>query len=161
MSNAGFREKSVAKATQKYAETPAIFCQIAQPDSDYLIVPSVSSEKRKYIPIGYLDKNVIASNLALIVPNASYYEFGILTSSIHMAWVRAVAGRLEMRYRYSKDVVYNNFPWPTITEKTRKKVEETAKRILDVRNRFTGCSLASFLSLTPKSLGPHSAFGFN
>ena len=149
-----FREKSVAKATQKYAETPAIFCQIAQPDSDYLIVPSVSSEKRKYIPIGYLDKNVIASNLALIVPNASYYEFGILTSSIHMAWVRAVAGRLEMRYRYSKDVVYNNFPWPTITEKTRKKVEETAKRILDVRNRFTGCSLASLYnpSKMPKEL---------
>ena len=105
-----FRSASKAAATRKFAEIPTLFCQIAQPDSDYIIIPGVSSERRKYIPIGFMCKEIIASNLVQIIPNATLYHFGILTSNVHMAWMRAVCGRLEMRYRYSKDVVYNNFP---------------------------------------------------
>ena len=86
--------------------------EIKQPDSDYLLIPATSSENRRYIPIGFVEKNVIANNAASFVPNASLYHFGILTSSVHMAWMRAVCGRLKSDYRYSNTIVYNNFPWP-------------------------------------------------
>ena len=109
-----FRLSSVKEATRKYAEIPYQFMEIKQPDSDYLLIPATSSENRRYIPIGFVEKNVIANNAASFVPNASLYHFGILTSSVHMAWMRAVCGRLEMRYRYSVNVVYNNFPWPDL-----------------------------------------------
>ncbi len=137
-----FRLASKASATQKFAATPTLFCQIAQPDTDYIIVPGVSSEKRKYIPIGFMNKEVIASNLVQIIPDATLYHFGVLTSNVHMAWMRAVAGRLKSDYRYSKDIVYNNFPWPNPTEAQKEKIERTAQGILDARAQHADSSLA-------------------
>lgn len=117
-----FRLKSKAESTRKFASTPMIFAQITQPsNANYIIVPRVSSEKRRYIPIGFMSKDTIASDAVQIIPNAGLYHFGILTSNVHMAWMRALAGRLEMRYRYSKDIVYNNFPWPNPTKGTTSK----------------------------------------
>lgn len=137
-----FRAASKAAATRKFADTPTLFCQIAQPDTDYIIVPGVSSEKRKYIPIGFMNKETIASNLVQIIPDASLYHFGVLTSNIHMAWMRAVCGRLKSDYRYSKDIVYNNFPWPTPTDAQKAKIEQTAQGILDARVLYPDASLA-------------------
>ena len=137
------REASVAAAIRKFAEIPHLFAQRTQPeDTDYIIIPRVSSEKRRYIPMGFMDKNVKVSDAVQIVPNASLYHFGILTSNVHMAWMRVVCGRLEMRYRYSKDIVYNNFPWPTPTEEQKAKIEATAQAILDARAKYPDCSLA-------------------
>ena len=140
-----FRLMSKAKTTNGYAKVPHLFAQITQPDGvDYLIIPSVSSERRRYIPIGYMDANVIASNAVQILPNATLYHFGVLTSSVHMAWMRTVAGRLEMRYRYSKEIVYNTFAWPDlhISSSPREKIEKTAQHILDVRAQYPDCSFA-------------------
>lgn len=141
-----FRAASKAAATRKFADTPTIFCQIAQPDTDYIIIPGVSSEKRKYIPIGFMDKDTIASNLVQIIPNATLYHFGVLTSNVHMSWMRAVCGRLKSDYRYSKDIVYNNFPWPNSTDEQKIKIEQTAQAILDARQKiqeeYPNCSLA-------------------
>lgn len=137
-----FRLASVAEGTRKFAETPTLFCQIAQPDTDYIAVPKTSSEKRKYIPIGFLDKNVIASDLLFLIPNAKLYHFGILTSNVHNAWMRMLCGRLKSDYRYAKDIVYNNFPWPTPTEKQKEDIEKTAQMILDARKLYSNCSLA-------------------
>ena len=143
-----FRASSKAAATRKFAETPTLFCQIAQPDTDYVIVPAVSSERRRYIPIGFMDKETIASNLVQIIPNANLYHFGILTSNVHMAWMRAVCGRLKSDYRYSKDVVYNNFPWPTPTDAQKAKIEQTAQAILDARALYPDASLADLYDET-------------
>jgi hypothetical protein len=137
-----FRAASKAAGTRKFAETPTLFCQIAQPDSDYIIVPKVSSERRRYIPMGFMSKETIASDLVFIIPDAGLYHFGVLTSNVHMAWMRAVCGRLKSDYRYSKDVVYNNFPWPTPTEAQREKIEQTAQAILDARALYPDASLA-------------------
>lgn len=137
-----FRLASVAEGTRKFAETPTLFCQIAQPNTDYIAVPKTSSEKRKYIPIGFLDKNVIASDLLFLIPNAKLYHFGILTSNVHNAWMRMLCGRLKSDYRYAKDIVYNNFPWPTPTEKQKEDIEKTAQMILDARKLYSDCSLA-------------------
>ena len=137
-----FRQNSSAASTRKFAETPTLFCQIAQPDTSYIIVPSVSSSRRKYVPIGFMDANVITSNLAFLIPDATLFHFGILTSNVHNAWMRAVAGRLKSDYRYSKDIVYNNFPWPTPTEAQKAKIEQTAQAILDARALYPDCSLA-------------------
>lgn len=137
-----FRAASKAAATRKFAETPTLFCQIAQPDTDYIIVPAVSSEKRRYVPIGFMKKETIASNLVQIIPNAGLYHLGVLTSNVHMAWMRAVCGRLKSDYRYSKDIVYNNFPWPTPTDAQKAKIEQTAQAILDARALYPECSLA-------------------
>lgn len=135
------RSKTKTEAVQKQAATPMLFSQIRQPKSDYIFVPETSSENRKYIPIGFLSKDVIASNSALVGENASIYHFGILTSNVHMAWMRTVAGRLESRYRYSPSV-YNNFPWPELSEKQKQKIEATATKILNVRKLYSDCSLA-------------------
>ena len=143
-----FRASSKAAATRKFAETPTLFCQIAQPDTDYVIVPAVSSERRRYIPIGFMGKETIASNLVQIIPNAKLYHFGILTSNVHMAWMRAVCGRLKSDYRYSKDVVYNNFPWPTPTDAQKAKIEQTAQAILDARALYPDASLADLYDET-------------
>ena len=143
-----FRASSKAAATRKFAETPTLFCQIAQPDTDYVIVPAVSSERRRYIPIGFMGKETIASNLVQIIPNANLYHFGILTSNVHMAWMRAVCGRLKSDYRYSKDVVYNNFPWPTPTDAQKAKIEQTAQAILDARALYPDASLADLYDET-------------
>lgn len=137
------RENSNREATRRLALTPSLFGEIRQPEKGYyLIVPSTSSERRRYIPIGFLDCNIIATNANLIVPNATLYEFGILTSNVHNSWMRVVAGRLKSDYRYSASIVYNNFPWPTPTEKQKENIEKTAQMILDARALYPDCSLA-------------------
>ena len=136
------RLASSAAPTRALAEKPYLFFSTPQTDSNYLCIPEVSSERRRYIPIGFMDKSVIASNKLLIVPDATLYHFGILTSNVHMGWVRAVAGRLEMRYQYSGATVYNNFPWPMPTDEQRAKIEQTAQAILDGRALYPDCSLA-------------------
>lgn len=135
------RENAPDPGRNKLAERPTLFRETNNPAS-YVIVPSVSSEKRKYVPIGFLDENTIPTNLVLIIPDASLFHFGVLTSSVHMAWMRAVCGRLEMRYRYSKDIVYNNFPWPTPTDEQKAQIERTARGILDARALYPDSSLA-------------------
>ncbi len=138
-----FRENSSAKTTRGYAKVPHLFAQITQPDEeDYLLIPSVSSEKRRYIPIGFMKANAIASNAVQIVPNATLYHFGILTSNVHMAWMRTVAGRLKSDYRYSKELVYNTFPFPNPTKQQKEKIEKTAQAILQARKLYPDCSLA-------------------
>lgn len=137
-----FRLNSKAEGTRKFAETPTIFCQIAQPNSDYIAIPKTSSEKRKYIPIGFLDKNIIASDLLFLIPDANIYHFGILTSNVHNAWMRTLCGRLKSDYRYAKDIVYNNFPWPSPTKEQQAKIEKTAQSILTAREKYKDCSLA-------------------
>ena len=143
-----FRLESVKEATRKFADYPTRFMEIKQPETDYILVPATSSEKRRYIPMGYVDKNVIASNAASFVPNASLYHFGVLTSNVHMAWMRVVAGRLEMRYRYSVNIVYNNFPWCNPTPEQKAQIEQTAQAILDARAKYPECSLADLYDET-------------
>jgi hypothetical protein len=137
-----FRLKSSSEGTRKLVETPCRFHVENMPDNDYIVIPKVSSEKRKYIPMNFMSPNVIASDLVFVMPNATMYHFGILTSTIHMAWTRSVCGRLEMRYRYSKDIVYNNFPWPNPTEKQKETIEKAAQDVLDTRAKFPSASLA-------------------
>ena len=143
-----FRMDSKAKTTNGYAKFPALFAQIAHTYEDYIIIPRVSSENRKYIPIGFLDKNSIASDAVQIIPNATLYHFGVLTSNVHMAWMRAVAGRLKSDYRYSKDIVYNNFPWPEVNKKQRMAIEAAAQAVLDERAKHPGTSLADLYEPT-------------
>ena len=132
-----FRLDSKAKTTNGYAKVPHLFAQITQPDNvDYLLIPSVSSERREYIPIGFMSSAIISSNAVQIVPNATLYHFGVLTSNVHMAWMRTVAGRLKSDFRYSKEIVYNSFPWPQPTEEQIRKIEETAQKILDTRDLY-------------------------
>lgn len=126
---------------QKLADTPTLFRETKNPD-EYIIVPRVSSENRRYIPLGFLNGDVIPTDSATIIPEAGIYEFGILTSNVHMAWMRAVCGRLKSDYRYSKDIVYNNFPWCNPTSEQKEKIEQTAQAILDARNLFPNSSLA-------------------
>ena len=130
---------------RKLADKPALFRETNNPKT-YIIVPSVSSEKRRYVPMGFLDDNTIPTNLVLIIPNATLYHFGILESNVHMAWMRVVCGRLKSDYRYSKDVVYNNFPWPdglpSFGEDVRSRIEHTAQAILDARAKYPDSCLA-------------------
>lgn len=130
------RLESKAAGTRKFAETPTLFAQIAQPegDGDYLLVPSVSSERRDYVPIAFVDNKIICSNLAFLVPNASLYHFGVMSSQFHNAWMRVVAGRLKSDYRYSKDLVYNTFVWPNASCEKRQIIQECAKKVLAVRD---------------------------
>ena len=154
-----FRLDSKAEATRKFAKIPTLFCQIAQPNSDYLLVPSVSSERRRYIPIGFLSRTIIANNLVFVIPHATIYHFGVLSSNIHNEWMRTVAGRLKSDYRYSKDIVYNNFPFPLeVTEKQKEQIEQLAQNILDIRAEFAQSSLADLynpLTMPPKLLKAH------
>ena len=126
---------------QRLASTPTLFREQINPDTA-IIIPTVSSEKRKYVPMGFIDKSIIVNANAQVVADATIFHFGILTSSVHMAWMRAVAGRLEMRYRYSKDIVYNNFPWCSPTDAQKAKIEFTAQGILDARAKYPDASLA-------------------
>ena len=138
-----FRLASNAKTTNGYAKVPMLFAQITQPDGcDFLLVPCVTSERRNYIPIGFMRSNIIASNAVQIVPNATLYDFAILTSAMHMAWMRTVCGRLEMRYRYSRDLCYNTFPWPEVSETQKKAVSELADMVLNIRNMYPDKTLA-------------------
>ena len=137
------RLSSSAKTTIGYANVPHSFAQVTQPEGvECLLVPSVSSERRRYIPIGFIKPGIVASNAVQIVPGATLYHFGVLTSIVHMAWMRVVCGRLEMRYRYSKEQVYNTFPWPKPTELQKAKIEQTAQAILDARSLYPDSSLA-------------------
>ena len=138
-----FRQASVKEATRRCADTPSLFMEVKEPQSNYLLIPATSSEQRKYIPIGYVDKSVIPNNAVQFVPDATLYHFGVLTSNVHMAWMRAVCGRLEMRYRYSANIVYNNFPWPNPTEEQKSRIEQTAQAILDARANYPNASLAT------------------
>ena len=137
-----FRLSSKSAGTRKIAETPTRFHVENFPNSDYILVPRVSSERRSYVPMGFLDKSTIASDATLIIPNATIYHFGTLTSSIHMSWMRTVCGRLKSDYRYSGSIVYNNFPWPTPTEDQKSKIEKSAQGILDARSLYPDSSLA-------------------
>ncbi len=129
-----FRLSSKREATVALAAYPTEFAFISHPETPYLLIPSVSSEKRRYIPIGFMPANVIASNLCLIIPNATVYHFGVLSSAMHMAWVRQIGGRLKSDLRYSAKLVYNNFPWPEDASETKRaRVEEAAQRVLDLR----------------------------
>ncbi|MDR0671449.1 MAG: methylase, partial [Oscillospiraceae bacterium] len=153
-----FRLESKRASTLKLADTPLRFQGENIPASSYIVVPEVSSEKRRYIPIGFLPPEILASNLVKIIPNATLYHFGILTSNVHMAWVRAICGRLEMRYRYSKDIVYNNFPWPDATEDQKEHIGQLAQGILDARAKFAPASLADLydpLTMPPELLKAH------
>lgn len=138
-----FRLSSKAESTRKFADKATEFKQNAQPNTPYLIIPIVSSENRRYIPIGYIQPDVIATNATQIVPNASLYEFGVITSNVHMAWMRTVAGKLKSDYRYSSTIVYNTFPWLEISEQDKQKIELTAKEILNVRAKYSTSSLAA------------------
>lgn len=169
-----FRLSSKAKTTNGYAKVPQLFAQITQPDDvDFLIIPRVSSERRRYVPIGFVTADIISSDAVQIVPGATSYHFGILTSNIHMAWMRAVCGRLEMRYRYSKEIVYNTFPWPNPTDAQKTKIEQTAQAILDARAQYPDYSFADMygekMYLFPELLKAHQnndravmqAYGFS
>lgn len=126
---------------QKLADTPSIFRETKNP-SQYMVVPRVSSENRRYIPIGFLDDSIIPTDSATIIEDATLYDFGILTSNVHMAWMRTVAGRLKSDYRYSAKIVYNNFPWPEVTDAQKEKISKTAQGILDARALYPDSSLA-------------------
>ena len=137
-----FRQNSPKKQTQDSAGRAMEFQEIRHNDNDYLLVPSVSSENRRYIPIGFIEGEVVSTNANLIIPNATLYDFGILTSNVHMAWMRTVAGRLKSDYRYSAKIVYNNFPWSDVTEAQKDKISKTAQAILDARALYIDSSLA-------------------
>ena len=155
-----YRLSSPSAGTVKLADTPTRFHVENMPKGNYIVVPEVSSERRKYIPMGFLDPYVLSSNLVKVIPNAEIYHFGVLTSNVHMAWVRAVCGRLKSDYRYSKDIVYNNFPWCNPTAEQKKKIEETAQAILDARALYPDCSLADLydeVAMPPELRKAHQA----
>jgi hypothetical protein len=138
-----FRLASKSAPTRKIAVTPRRFHVENMPERDYLLIPKVSSERRRYIPIGFISPAVLASDLVFIFPNANLYHFGILTSQMHMAWVRQVCGRLKSDYRYSAKLVYNNFPWPErFADKQRAAVEAAAQAVLDARAKYPASTLA-------------------
>lgn len=137
-----WRASSSRKNTVILADTPMLFAEIRQPNTKYLAVPTVCSEKRRYIPMMYLTPETIASNQVYIVPEATLYHLGVLMSNVHMAWMRIVCGRLKSDYRYSNSVVYNNFPWPSPTEEQRQKIEQTAQGIISARENNPGVCLA-------------------
>ncbi len=154
------REQSSREATRKLADVPMLFGEIRQPDTDYIIIPAHSSEKRKYIPIGFVSKDIICSNANLLMPNASLYHFGVLTSNVHNAWIHAVCGRIKSDFRYSVNIVYNNFPWCNPTAEHKKKIEETAQAILDSRALYPDCSLADLydeVAMPPELRKAHQA----
>lgn len=155
-----FRLSSKKKATRLSADTPTLFQEIRQTDDNYIAIPEVSTSTRKYIPMGFMDKETIASNKIQMITNANLLEFGILESSVHMAWVRVVAGRLGMGFDYSSKIVYNNFPWITPTDKQKEKIEKTAQAILDARKNHPKSSLADLydpLTMPADLLKAHKA----
>ncbi|MCC6280096.1 MAG: hypothetical protein IT262_05835 [Saprospiraceae bacterium] len=155
------RLESVASATRNKALTPTLFAQISQPDSSYLAVPEVSSERRKYIPIAFLPAEIIASNKIQLISNASLYLFGIMTSEMHMTWMRYTCGRLKSDFSYSNTIVYNNFPFPiTRIDAQKKKVEEAAQAVLDIRSKYPDSTLADLydpVTMPPDLLKAHVA----
>lgn len=143
------RESSIAAGIRKFADTPMLFAQITQPEGKpYIIIPRHSSEKRKYIPFGFVDPDVKVNDAVQIIPDATLYHFAILMSNVHMAWTKAVCGRIKSDYRYSKDIVYNNFPWCSPTPEQKAKIEKTAQMILDARALYPDSSLADLYDET-------------
>lgn len=155
-----YRENSNRLATKKMAEYPMLFAEIRQPNSNYIMMPVVSSEKRKYVPIAFLPPEIINSYASISIPNANLCHFGILTSNIHNSWMRTVCGRLKSDYRYATSLVYNTFPWPTPTEEQKAEIEKTAQAILDARELYPDCSLADLydeLTMPPELRKAHQA----
>jgi hypothetical protein len=158
-----FRNQSKRLATQKLAATASLFGELRQPKSQYLFVPKTSSERRDFVPIGFVESDVIINNTSLFVDQATPFHFGILSSTMHNAWMRATCGRLESRFRYSSSVVYNNYPWPgfageTLSDKYRQAIEQAAQCVLDARAQFAGASLADLydpLTMPPALLKAH------
>lgn len=157
------RLSSKKAATRKWADRPFLFTENRQPDSDYLILPVVSSERRKYIPVCYVTKDVIANANAQMIPNANLYTFGVINSNVHNAWMRVVCGRMKSDYAYSATIVYNNFPWCNPTPEQKAKIEKTAQAILDARALYPDCSLADLYDETtmpPELRKAHQANDF-
>ena len=153
-----YRLASPSAGTVKFADKPTRFHVENMPKGNYIVIPKVSSENRKYVPMGLMSPDMLCSDLVFIVPNATAYHLGVLTSNVHMAWVRAVCGRLKSDYRYSKDIVYNNFPWPAPTEQQKAKIEQTAQAILDARALYPDSSLADLydeLTMPPELRKAH------
>ena len=153
-----YRLASPSAGTVKLADRPTRFHVENMPKGTYIVIPEVSSERRKYVPMGFMTPDILCSNLVKLVPDATLYHFGILTSNVHMAWMRAVCGRLKSDYRYSKDVVYNNFPWPNPTEAQKAQIEKTAQAILDARALYPDASLADLydeLTMPPELRKAH------
>ena len=142
------RSESNRVGTRKLSDTPTLFGEIRQPNSSYLIIPRHSSQNRKYIPIGYVSENIICGDANMLMPNATLFDFGILTSNVHMAWIHTVCGRIKSDFRYSKEVVYNNFPWCNPTAEQKEKIEQTAQAILDARAKYPDDSLADLYNET-------------
>ena len=166
------RENSNREATKKLAEYPMLFGEVRQLEDTYIIVPRHSSQKRRYIPLGFMSPDVICGDSNLLMPNATLYDFGIMMSNVHNAWVRSVCGRIKSDFRYSVNIVYNNFPWPNPTEEQKQKIAQTAQAILDARTLYPECSLADLyddLTMPPELRKAHQnndrvvmqAYGFN
>ncbi len=153
-----YRLASPSPGTVKLADRPTHFHVENKPSENYLLIPKVSSERRQYIPIGFMSPDVLSGDAALIIPGATLYHFGILTSFVHNAWTRAVCGRLESRFRYSKDIVYNNFPWPQPTDAQKARIERSAQAVLDARENYPDASFADMygnLLLFPDLMKAH------
>lgn len=153
-----YRLSSPSKGTVKLAEKPTRFHVENMPKGQYIVIPEVSSQRRRYVPMGYMDSSVLCSNKVRLMPDADLYEFGILESNVHMAWMRVVCGRLKSDYDYSIKIVYNNFPWPEPTAQQRQKIEQTAQAILDARALYPDSSLADLydeLTMPPELRKAH------
>ena len=154
------RSKSDREATKKLADFPTLFGEIRQPENDYILIPRVSSERRNYIPMGFFDKNSIVSDTCLAIPNSTLYHFGVLMSKMQMVWVKSVCGRLKSDYRYSNEIVYNNFPWAeSPTKKQVQTIEKAAQKVLDVRENFPDSSLAVLydpIAMPPELIKAHN-----
>ena len=152
------RQKS-KKAPRAFADYPGLFRQISQPETDYLAIPEVSSERRHFIPIAFVGKNIICSNTIQFVANAKIYHFGIIASTMHNAWMRYTCGRLKSDFRYSGSIVYNNFPWPNQpTDAQHEKIEAAAQAVLDARSQFPDATLADLydpLTMPPALVKAH------
>ena len=158
------RENSSREATKKLASTPYLFGEIRQPNTNYLLIPRHSSQIRKYIPIGYIDKKIICGDSNMLISSPALIAFGILSSNVHNSWMRAICGRIKSDYRYSAKIVYNNFPWPTPTENQKEKIEKTAQKILDIRAKYPNSSLADLynpLTMKNNDAAVMEAYGFN
>ena len=157
------RLASTKAPTVQLANTPTVFGELRKTKGNYLLVPRVSSEKRKYIPIGFINEGVIASDAVQVVPNACPFDFGVMTSAMHNAFMRFTCGRLESRFRYSNTIVYNNYPWPgfvgeALSDKHRTAIEQAAQCVLDTRAQFASSSLADLydpLTMPPALLKAH------
>ena len=167
------RESSIAAGIRKFAATPTLFAQRTQPvDKDFIVVPRVSSQNRRYVPMGFIKAGTIVTDRVQIIPDANLYDFGVITSNIHMAWMRVTCMRMKSDYSYSKDIVYNNFPWPTPTDEQKRKIEQTAQAILDARSKYPNSTLADLydeLTMPPELRRAHQqndkavmqAYGFD